>query len=411
MKLGRVLLLGIVLGAITLFIGCPEAEQMVGPVVDTTEPGTNGEVKPEETPVTEPTEPTEQPEPTTEPEEPSQPTPPADTTPPTVVEVAWYSDWQLTEAITDDVRSGDTIYTIVVFSEAMLHTIADDASARPALSIMVDGIATRYRMAAHGASGNAFASGSAKPLGGGTDDYLCKYTIPADASGTLALHVGNATADLAGNIVAEISEHLAPFVVAKPVVEPPIVTEPEDLVDTTPPVEPPSDPDPMEITPVEVGSEYTFTLEGEVYPGYNPSPGVQHVLDTHPSAQLPFFEEAVKMTEVSDWVYREVWTVYPDWETNPASVDKMVTARIAVKEQFGLTQRLDATFEQMYIDFLGYLPQSYYWFFVECFRLLLEHQKELRSDHYTIAEYDHLQYRFRESLEKGHIVGQINPNN
>ena len=64
--------------------GGPEAEQMVGPVVDTTEPPTtNGEVKPEETPVTKPTEPTE---PTKEPE-PEEPIVPADTTSPTVVEI------------------------------------------------------------------------------------------------------------------------------------------------------------------------------------------------------------------------------------------------------------------------------------------------------------------------------------
>ena len=107
MKLIRVLLLSIVLGAITLFTGFPEAEQMVGPVVDTTEPPTNGAVKPEETPVTEPTEPTvEEPGVEPEPEEPvvvEEPTAPedlVDTTPPTVVEVAWYADEQATEALT-----------------------------------------------------------------------------------------------------------------------------------------------------------------------------------------------------------------------------------------------------------------------------------------------------------------------
>ena len=53
-------------------------------------------------------------------------------------------------------------------------------------------------------------SGEAKPLQDDTD-YLCKYTIPADIVGTLALRVGSVTADTAGNRVAEASVHTAPF--------------------------------------------------------------------------------------------------------------------------------------------------------------------------------------------------------
>ena len=73
--------------------------------------------------------------------------------------------------------------------------------------------------------------------------------------------------------------------------------------------------------PVDLG--YTFTLEGLTYPGYNPSPGLQHILDTYPSAKLPHFLEAVQMVEVIDWVYRKAWTVYPDWRTNQTSFDKL----------------------------------------------------------------------------------------
>ena len=188
-----------VIGIISIaFIGCDETGQMIKPIVseepaDTPPPTTVGDVK-------QPEEPTDVEEPT----KPTEPTPPADTTPPMVVDVAWYSDWQLTQAIADDVRPGDTIYTVVVFSEPMLHSVADDDTARPALSIVIDGVATRYRVAA---SGNTFASGSTKPLHGNTGNFVCKYTIPADASGTIALRVGGATADLAGNTVNEVSEH------------------------------------------------------------------------------------------------------------------------------------------------------------------------------------------------------------
>ena len=182
------------------FMGCEDATTMMKPVVskepaDTTPPTTVGEVK----------------DPAVL-DEPPEPTPPADMTPPTVVEVAWYSNWQLTQPITDDVQPGNTIYTVVVFSEPMLHAVADNASARPALSIVIDGMATPYRMLTHGVT---FQSGEAKPNKSGTDDFVCKYTIPADTSGTIALRVGGTTADLAGNTIADDSEYVASFVVAE----------------------------------------------------------------------------------------------------------------------------------------------------------------------------------------------------
>ena len=478
-------LLGIVLVAFIVgVVGCPETQQMMKPVVDepadTTPPAMVGDMKKpveempaeptkagqEETPVTEPG--------TTEPEEPSAP---VDTTPPTVVEVNWYRDWQMTESLTVDsiVHPGDTVYTVVVFSEPVMHTVAEDKTARPALSIVIDGMEERYKMLPHGVG---FKSGEAKPLRGGTDDYLCKYTIPADAVGTLGLRVGGATADIAGNTVTEALIHTAPFMVIRrpqPFVtidstvseddgsitvsgtsadipaettvtvmidsitavtttdtfgswsvtvpateanqliagtvivtasaidasdsspfeyEPPMVTEPE------PPG--PTPLAPTEVTLVEVGSDYTFTLEGHTYPGYNPSPEVQRILDTHPSAQLPNFAEAVKMGEVVDWVYRKVWVVYPDWRDSSDSVDKMIAARRRVKGQFGLTKRINDTLSTMYFHFLGYDPESHYWFGVECFRLLLQYPEE---------SLEGLKERFEESLKKGYIVGQTNPNN
>lgn len=343
------------------------------PVAPADEPVVMGEVKPEP-----PAE---------------EPTPPADTTPPTVTEVAWYHDWQMTEPVVDDIRPGDTIYTVVTFSEAMQHTVAGDGTARPALFIVVDGVETRYRMAAHGASGEDFTSGTAKPLHGGTDDYLCKYTIPADTVGTIALRVEAESADVAGNMVAEESEYAAPFAVAKPTP----VTKPEPR---------PSNPIELgEVPLVEVGSEYTFTFEnGETYPGYNPSPGLQHILDTHPSAQLPFFEEAVKMVEVIDWVYLRSGEMYfPDWE-------RIVTARRQVEAQFGLTKVVENTLHAMYVRFLGYEPNSTYWSRVEQIRILLQNPEPLKTE-MTAKGMADIQRRFGESLEEGLIVGETNPNN
>ena len=230
-----VIVIGTLLTLLAVLTGCPEAQQMMKPVVtepeDTTPPVTVGEVKkPEETP-------------TTESEKPAEPTVPADTTPPTVIEVGWYRDWQMIEPLTADstVHPGDTVYTVVVFSEPVVHTVAEDKTARPALSIVIDGMEEQYKMLPHGVG---FKSGEAKPLRGGTDDYLCKYTIPADAVGTLTLRVGGATADMAGNTVTEASEHVAPFVIPEPEPEPePIVTNP-----ITPP---PVVTEPFEQTPLQ----------------------------------------------------------------------------------------------------------------------------------------------------------------
>ena len=189
--------------------------------------------------------------------------------------------------------------------------------------------------------------------------FVCRYTIPADAVGTIALQVGGATADLAGNTVTEVTEYIAPFVV---------VDEPVEE-----PSEPPIAVDPIEVTLVEIGSEYTFTLEGETYPGYNPSPKLQRILDTHPSTQLPHFAEAVRMIEVVDWVYRKIWVVYPN------NIDKRITTRTTVKGQFGLTKKIEDTLFGMYFDFLEGDPNSKYWFYVECFRLLYSTRKSCNS--------------------------------
>ena len=188
-----------------LTIGCDDMEMMTRPIIDTVaddgqKPAQGtvvmGEVKErEEEPAT--------PEPTDQ-------TPPADTDPPTVAEVKWYRDWQLTDPITDDVHPGNTIYTTVKFSEPMQHTVAGNNTARPALFIVIDGKATRYRMLPHGVG---FQSGEAKPLHDGTDDFICKYTLPADTISTIAFRVGTTTSDTAGNTVVKQTEHPAPFMV------------------------------------------------------------------------------------------------------------------------------------------------------------------------------------------------------
>ena len=196
-------------------VGCPETQQMIKPVVsepaDTTPPAMIGDMKkPEEKPaVQEETPATEQPI-----EEATDPASPADTTPPTVVEVSWYSDWQMEQPLTADstVPPGDTVYAVVNFSEPVVHAVAEDDTARPALFVVTDSEAMRYKMLPPGVS---FKSGEAKPLYSNAE-YLCKYTIPADTVGTLALRIGSATADTAGNRVTEASVHTAPLAKCHP---------------------------------------------------------------------------------------------------------------------------------------------------------------------------------------------------
>ncbi len=211
--------------------GCDEAQNMMKPAVsepaDTTPPAMVGDMKkPEEQGSTDaasrvPAEEPKEEEQEETPAEPAKPTPPTDTTPPTVVEVAWYGDWLMTQPLTADstVRPGDTVYTVVVFSEPVRHVVADDNTARPALFIVTDGKTKRYRMLTNKTD---IQSGEAQPFQRGTEDYFCQYTIPADTAGSLALRVGSATADTAGNRVAEASEHVAPFAVTAPAVAKPI---------------------------------------------------------------------------------------------------------------------------------------------------------------------------------------------
>ena len=151
-------------------------------------------------------------------EEAITPEAPTDTTPPTVTTVAYYRNWQLTEefAMTDTVRPGNTIYAKIVFSEPVIHVVSDGNDARPALSFVIDNQAARLHVAAHGASGKEFVSGVCKPLQNGTDDFICKYTVPKSGITTFALRVETATADHNGNAVAEVSTHPLAFAADKP---------------------------------------------------------------------------------------------------------------------------------------------------------------------------------------------------
>ena len=378
---------------------------MMAPVITEpadTPPVTMGEVKePEEKPATEPKV-------------------PADTTPPTVVEVAWYSDWQMTKVLTMDstVRPGDTIYTVVSFSEPVVHTVADDSTARPALLIVTDGMEEQYRMLQHKVR---FKSGEAKPLRDGTDTYLCKYTIPADTVGTITLRVDN-TADLAGN-TAEMSEHIAPFVLPEPV----MIPEPEEPGQMTLTL-PPGYTLPPELIPTEptvLSTDEQSLIEAmekigwdatAVRPSTTNSPAdmisLLPVKDREEvynlfvaSVDLPHFAEAAqKMKEVNITLI----SIQGEWRETGDSTPYFTFLDAAEKER-GLPAGFDLTLEWVYFEErpedLPYEDgNSKYWMILEWYRLQLVHPEI----NLNIRLFDLLDI-YRKSCRKGNIFGLNNP--
>ena len=173
-------------------------------------------------------------------QEPTVDAAPADT--PTVQSVGYYSDWQLTEPLSGTVAPGTTFFVKIVFSEAMQHKAADDNTARPILYYRLGRQqSVRFRIAQHGASGEDFVSGDAKPFGSGTDDYICKYTSPADATESFRIEIGKFNADTEGNNLPEYYTHTEQLQFGQPTdpeSETPVEPTPaatEVPTDTTPP--------------------------------------------------------------------------------------------------------------------------------------------------------------------------------
>ena len=160
---------------------------------------------------------------------------------PSVKEVGYYGSWKLTKAITGAVKPGSTIFVKVVFSEPMRLKVADDKTARPILYYQLNGKLKRFRIAKHGASGKDFVSGDAKPLGRSTDTYICKYIVPADATGELVAAVGKSSADRDGNTLNAFYTHREKLSIGRttkvptqPLAETPVVEEQEPATDITP---------------------------------------------------------------------------------------------------------------------------------------------------------------------------------
>ena len=144
---------------------------------------------------------------------------------PFVKAVRYYADWKLTKEVASVVAPGTTLFVKIVFSEPMQHIAADDKKARPILYYKVDNTLTRFRVAQHRARGADFVSGDAKPLGNGTDDYICKVMVPE--SGVFTIAVGKKSADQQGNSLAAFYTHKEKLLVkvVETAVIPPIPNE------------------------------------------------------------------------------------------------------------------------------------------------------------------------------------------
>ena len=148
---------------------------------------------------------------------PAAPPAPTDGTP-FVKEVGYYHDWKLTQPLTGTIPPRTTLYTKVVFSEPMQHLPATGNTARPILYYRINQQRTRYRIAAHGARGQDFVSGNAKPRGTSTQTFICKYTVHPDDTGTFRLEVGKRSADGQGNPLAAFYVHSSTLQLGQPAV-------------------------------------------------------------------------------------------------------------------------------------------------------------------------------------------------
>ncbi len=134
----------------------------------------------------------------------------------------------------------------------MKHVVSDEEDARSILyhrRMGKEEELVRFKVAAHGATGEDFIAGDAKPLQSGTEDYVCKYrVVAADAGKGVAIMIGKASVDVEGNPLAAFYRHPVKLQV-KPTAAAPEQREQES--DATPA---PTAPESSETTPLTIVS-------------------------------------------------------------------------------------------------------------------------------------------------------------
>ncbi len=120
---------------------------------------------------------------------------------PRVISVGYYSDWKLTKEI-QSAEAGETVFIKIVFSEPMEHIVTGEGSGRPVLWYKERGSPMeRFKVTS---PKEKLIHGYAKPLGSGTDDYICRYVMPDKA---VSIMVGKLSADLDGNTLTKFYHH------------------------------------------------------------------------------------------------------------------------------------------------------------------------------------------------------------
>ena len=182
---------------------------------------------------------------------PGAPSVPTDGTP-FVKSVGYYSDWKLTEELDSEkpVPVGSTIFVHIVFSESMKHRVTDNPEKKGALPVLrywVNSEVTRFRMMQHGAGGEDFVSGDAKPKGSRTDDFVCKYKVKAGDKGSqFWILVGEWSMDLEWNKLKESYTHQTKLNFGK---APETAQEPEEPVAIEDVVK--KEPEPTTVAPAD----------------------------------------------------------------------------------------------------------------------------------------------------------------
>ena len=290
---------------------------------------------------------------------------PTDTVSPTVRSITHFHEGDPVEG---ELPTGATVETRIVFSEQVT----------PSITYTTGGKTKTYGISQ--TVGGIHRSGVCKPADKTGTIWLCRQNV---SQPSFATTVTTNTADPAGNRLQEETT-----TEAVPVTE--RATTPQKPIED--PTQPPITGDPT------LGWSFendVYTVGGETYPGYNPSPNLQRILDTHPSAKLPFFIEAVEMVEVIDWVYLKSWIFYPNTDTI-GKVRKEVLKKLGVTELDGLTLR------RTYFDILpngSPPPSSRYWLFVEYFRLRMQHPNKNQWEILLLFQ-----------QHKNNVVGTENPN-
>ena len=118
---------------------------------------------------------------------------------PDAVEIAHYSNRQLTERAPSTVRDGTTIFTKVVFAKNAPYRVANDSSARPDIRYILsrsDGskVARRYSIVPRDSTGSDFVSADCKPIEG-TKVFVCKYTLPVSDFTEFSVNVSGIVLD------------------------------------------------------------------------------------------------------------------------------------------------------------------------------------------------------------------------